>query len=185
MAHRIIILFTTALVMGYPGRGLAQLQLQSHVIGCGGGIEASATPGAVALSCTIGQAVNSSRFSSGSALLFEGFWVPWQYEVVSIGSLGESSGRLRAYPNPFSVRVDLSIPAVLHGDVSIMIYSMAGERVRQIRTSANDGIETTVVIEAQDDAGATLPAGLYVIEVRGSVGDGLPVRMHQIVHLIH
>lgn len=185
MAHRIIILFTTAVVMGFPGRGLAQLQLQSHVIGCGGGVEVSAAPGDVALSGTIGQVVNSSRFSSGSILLFEGFWVPWQFEVVSIGSLGETSGRLRVYPNPFSDRVELRIPGVLHGEVTVVMFSIAGERVREVRTLATDGVESTIAIDALDDNGATLPAGLYVIEVRGSVGDGLPVRMHQIVHLIH
>lgn len=185
MAHRIIILFTTAVVMGYPGRGLAQLQLQSHVIGCGGGVEASATPGDVALSGTIGQVVSSSRFSSGTVLLFEGFWVPWQFEVVSVGSLGESPDRLHAYPNPFSVRVELRIPRVVRGEISVDMYTMAGERVRQLRLRADDAAETVVTVDALDDNGATLPAGVYVIEVRGAVSDGLPVRMHQIVHLIH
>lgn len=185
MAHRIIILFTTAVVLGIPGRGLAQLQLQSHVIGCGGVVEASATPGDVALSGTIGQVVNSSRYSSGSVLLFEGFWVPWQFEVVSVGSLGEASERPLAYPNPFSVRVEIRIPHVLRGEITVVMSTMAGEQVRRVNTTAVEGAETVVSIDARDDNGAMLPAGLYVIEVHGSVSDGLPVRMHQIVHLIH
>jgi hypothetical protein len=172
-------------VLGYPGRGLAQLQLQSHVIGCGGVIEASATPGDVVLSGTIGQVVNSSRFSSGSVLLFEGFWVPRQFEVVSVGSLGEPSERLHVFPNPFSVRVDIRIPRVLRGEIEVVMVTMAGERVRQIQSTATEGTETVVSIEAMDDRGAALPAGVYVIEVHGYVTDGLPVRLHQIVHLIH
>lgn len=185
MAHRIIILFTTAVVLAFPSRGLAQLQLQSHVIGCGGGIEVCATPGDVALSGTLGQIVNSSRFSSGSVLLFEGFWVPWQFEIDSVGSLGESVDHLRIYPNPFSVRLAVHVPSALRGEISIVMYTMAGQRVREVRTHATDHAETIVTIDAQDDNAVSLPAGVYVIEVRGEVSDGLPVRMHQIVHLVH
>ena len=185
MAPLLVIMFTTALVVAFPSRGLAQLQLQSHVIGCGGVIEASATPGDVVLSGTLGQVVNSSRFSSGSVLLFEGFWVPRQFEVVSVGSLGEPSERLYVYPNPFTVRVDIRIPRVLRGEIEVVMVTMAGERVRQIKSTATEGSETVVSVDALDDRGATLPAGLYVIEVHGYVTDGLPVRLHQIVHLIH
>lgn len=185
MAHRIIMLFTTAVVLGYPGRGLAQLQLQSHVIGCGGGIEASVTPGDVALSGTLGQIVSSSRFSPGPLFLFEGFWVPWRFELVSVGSLGETSERLTAYPNPFTLRLQLRIPKVLRGQLAVSMYTMAGERVRHVDASSSDATETVLAIDALDANGATLPAGLYVIEVRGAVSSGIPASMHTMVHLIH
>lgn len=185
MATHIIIIVITLMVMTFPSRGRAQLQLQSHVVGCGGSVEASTTPGDVALSGTIGQVLSSSRFFLNTGYLFEGFWVPWQFEVTTIRELGESEDRLRAYPNPFSVRATLFIPATITGAVDISMFTMTGERVREFGTEASVAGETSVVIDALDGTGATLPAGLYVIEVRGSVRGGMPVRMHQFVHLVH
>ena len=184
MAPHFIIIVITVLVMAFPSRGRAQLQLQSHVIGCGGSVESSFTPGDVALSATIGQVLNSSRFVLNSVYLFEGFWVPWQFEVVSVGELGESADRLQAFPNPFSARVTLRIPHTMNGDIDIVMFSITGERVRQMSVSASTTGDTSVVIDAKDDNGASLPTGLYVIEVRGSLLSGLRASMHQIVHLI-
>lgn len=184
MATHLIIFFITVVVMAFPSRGRAQLQLQSHVIGCGGSIESSFTPGDVALSGTIGQVLNSSRFVSNSLNLFEGFWVPWQFEVVSIRELGESADRLHAFPNPFSARVTLRIPRTIIGDVQIMMFTITGERVKQLSVTASVTNETSVVIEAKDDNGASLPTGLYVIEVRGTLLSGMRASMHQIVHLV-
>ncbi|MFM8771060.1 MAG: hypothetical protein ACKOE4_03410 [Candidatus Kapaibacterium sp.] len=184
MATHFIIYVITALVMALPSRGRAQLQLQSHVIGCGGSIESSFTPGDVALSGTIGQVLNSSRFVLNSVYLFEGFWVPWQFEVVSVGELRESAGRLNAFPNPFSARVTVRIPHTMSGDLQVVMFSITGERMRQMSVTASATTETTVVIDAKDDNGMSLPTGLYVIEVRGSLLSGQRASMHQIVHLI-
>lgn len=184
MATHFIIFFITVLVMAFPSRGRAQLQLQSHVIGCGGSVETSFTPGDVALSGTIGQVLNSSRFVSNSGYLFEGFWVPWQFEVVSVRELGESADNLNAFPNPFSALVTLRIPHTMSGELQIVMFTITGERVKQQSVTASGTNETSVVIDAKDDNGASLPTGLYVIEVRGTLLSGMRASMHQIVQLI-
>ena len=185
MATRIIIVCTVGIVVFAAHTAFAQAVLLSHVIGSGGGVEASSAPADISLSATIGQVVNSTPAASASLQLFEGFWVPWQYEVVSVEPREEAAGRLRVFPNPFSDRATLTIPGIVVGEYSVVLYNMAGELVHRMQSSKVSGSEVTLSIEAHDDQGAMLSAGLYIVEVQGALISGIRVRMHHIIHVIH
>lgn len=185
MATRIFIVCTAGILVLAAHTALAQAVLLSHVIGSGGAVEASSAPSDISLSATVGQVVNSTPAASSSLQLYEGFWVPWQYEVVSVEPREDVAERLRVFPNPFSDRATVTVPGMVSGEYAVALYNMSGELVRRLQSSKVPGSEATLSIEAFDDQGAMLPAGLYIVEVQGVLISGIRVRMHQIIHVIH
>lgn len=166
------------------GSAKAQPTLRSHVLGSGGAVFSGSPTDSVRLSGTLGQPVVSTPELSASQSLWEGFWVPWRFELTSIDIGTAEHDRLEVYPNPFSSRTTIRLPNRYIGAVNISLYNLAGERVRTLTVNAAGADQTEVPIDAFDDLGDGLPTGVYVVEVSGFISGGTELRLHGMIQLV-
>ena len=75
--------------------------------------------------------------------------------------------RLHApYPNPFSHTVRLGFTAGRPGSFRLTVYTIAGERVREIGIGQAGTIASpSLVWDGRDDAGRVVPDGLYLVRL--------------------
>jgi hypothetical protein len=89
--------------------------------------------------------------------------------VPSVTSIGDTpaypSIKLSIGPNPFSaiatIEFTLSSPAA----VRMSVYSITGERVRQVDTSNYHSGTGRILWDGKDDSGRALPSGTYLVRV--------------------
>jgi len=67
-----------------------------------------------------------------------------------------------AYPNPFARSTRLELALAHDGPATVTIYDAGGRRVRQLLSGPLAAGTHSLVWEGRDDAGATVPAGLYL-----------------------
>ncbi|KAA3660185.1 MAG: T9SS C-terminal target domain-containing protein [Calditrichaeota bacterium] len=70
-----------------------------------------------------------------------------------------------AYPNPFQKRVRLLIETATSEPVSITVYNMRGQRIRDLEGSENSN-RLEVVWHGDDARGNRMPAGLYFVVIQ-------------------
>lgn len=162
----------------------AQPVLSSRVIASGGAVNVAAPSDSMFLSGTLGQTIISTPALTATSSLFEGFWVPWRFEMTDLEINDEVYDRLEVYPNPFSIRTTIRIPERFIGEVDVQLFNLAGERVRSMRVTATGTEHTDVLIHAFDDTGDGLPTGVYILDVSGKTRSGVRLSAHGIIHLI-
>ncbi|MBU3699207.1 MAG: T9SS type A sorting domain-containing protein [Candidatus Kapabacteria bacterium] len=162
----------------------AQPIMRSHVLGSGGAVFAGNVTDTIRLSGTVGQTLATTPEPSASQSLWEGFWVPWRFEMTSIEVSAAEGDRLEVFPNPFTSRTTIRLPRRFLGEVSIVLFNLAGERVRTLTVEAGGTDRTEVPIDAYDDLGDGLPTGVYILEVSGSMSVGTALRLHGMIHLV-
>ena len=84
---------------------------------------------------------------------------------------------LRAAPNPFNPRVVLGWSQPAAGPVELVIFDARGRRVRTLLADRRAAGEGTAAWDGRDDAGAALPAGLYLARLRTQGGDAAVVKV--------
>jgi len=75
--------------------------------------------------------------------------VPDKYDVI-------------AYPNPFNTSTVISYQLVDEGFVSLNIYDMIGRKAIELLSEPNQAGMYTIRWNGQDDAGNSLPSGIYL-----------------------
>ncbi|MFO7654617.1 MAG: FlgD immunoglobulin-like domain containing protein [Candidatus Krumholzibacteriia bacterium] len=83
-------------------------------------------------------------------------------------------GRLQAHPNPFNPRVTIAWDLPRSQAAEIAVLAPDGRRVAVLATGRLPGGPGQVTWDGRTDAGASLPAGLYLVQLRTE--DGLHVR---------
>jgi hypothetical protein len=73
---------------------------------------------------------------------------------------------LGAAPNPFSAATGLRFRLAEPGPVRVRVHDAAGRRVRTLDVAARPAGEQTVAWDGRDDAGRTVAAGVYWVEIR-------------------
>lgn len=73
---------------------------------------------------------------------------------------------LKAWPNPFNPSVTVAWTAATPGDVAVDVFDVAGRRVRRLAAGARAAGTHTAVWDGRDDAGRTMPSGMYFVTVR-------------------
>ena len=77
--------------------------------------------------------------------------------------------RLGGHPNPFNPRTTISFSLPADGAVELDIFDARGRLVRRlIDGAARVAGEHRVAWDGRDDAGRTLPAGVYLVRLRGA-----------------
>jgi hypothetical protein len=88
-------------------------------------------------------------------------------EGVSPGPGGEALPRVTAFhgvrPNPFAGQTTVAFDLARPARVSVEVYSPAGARVRRIAGAAFEAGRHRVAWDGRDDAGRSVPAGVYFI----------------------
>jgi hypothetical protein len=80
----------------------------------------------------------------------------------------EAAGRGRQYPNPFNLTTTISFTPSA-SDVRLAVYDARCREVRRLLAVYRSAGENAVVWDGRDEAGRTLPSGVYVYRV--SAGD--------------
>jgi hypothetical protein len=83
---------------------------------------------------------------------------------------------MRAWPNPFTSRTNISFMAPRAGSGDLQILNVAGRVVRRLAIPAGGSSEQTVVWDGMDRNGKPVAPGLYFCRV-GSASDGRVVRL--------
>ena len=98
---------------------------------------------------------------------------------VGVGPVARPpAGRLslRASPNPFGAGTVLAFTLARASHVDIEVMDVSGRRVRRVLSGALDPGERRLTWDGHDDAGAQLPAGVYLGRIRAG-GDVAMVRL--------
>ena len=65
------------------------------------------------------------------------------------------------YPNPFNPQTTIEYSLQQSGDVSLRVFSVSGQRVQTLVQEHQPAGKHSIVFNAVDDSGETLPSGLY------------------------
>lgn len=76
------------------------------------------------------------------------------------------------YPNPFNPTTTIRFALPAAGEVSLSIYNLAGQLVRQLARGEFGKGEHSFMWEAQDDRGRPMPSGVYVYRLTARTGNG-------------
>jgi serine protease AprX len=83
---------------------------------------------------------------------------------------------LRAAPNPFHAATELGYALAADADVRLEVFDLAGRRVRTLEAGRARAGDHRAAWDGRDDAGAALPAGVYLARLqRGGVSQTLRV----------
>ena len=86
-------------------------------------------------------------------------------------SVGDIAGGMRlgsAHPNPASGVTTLELQVIRSGPVNLAIYDLAGRRVRRLIAGEIPAGSRSVVWDGHDEAGANVPAGLYLARMEAA-----------------
>ncbi len=76
--------------------------------------------------------------------------------------------RIRCTPNPFQDRTAISLTPVSQRPVAVKVFNLLGELVRDLSIEGKRPAENRIVWDRKDNAGRTVPAGVYMLEVQDS-----------------
>lgn len=71
-----------------------------------------------------------------------------------------------SYPNPFNPTTTIRFDVAEHGNVSIVIYNMMGQKVRELVSENRAPGSYTVTWDARDDFGQKVSSGVYISVMR-------------------
>lgn len=93
------------------------------------------------------------------------------YEYTSTGVPGTWDGArtLAAWPNPFRERTTLSFAMSAAGEFEAAVYDAQGRLVRELGRGYAPAGEMPLVWDGRDQSGRSVPAGVYLMRVRGAV----------------
>ena len=114
---------------------------------------------------------------NGTACSFALDDIYWDAGVVSGVDDGEVAGRrvrlLANVPNPFNARTDLRFELPAGGTFEVVVYDVAGRRVKTFSGVGIAGVNT-LSWDGRDDSGANMSSGVYYYRLRS--GDGAEVQ---------
>ena len=77
---------------------------------------------------------------------------------------------LRAAPNPFDRSTKIQLSLVTGGETRVMVYDVAGRRVREVHRGWLSPGRHTLPWDGLDDAGQPTSAGIYFVGVKTPAG---------------
>ncbi len=82
------------------------------------------------------------------------------------GRGGPEPAQLRATPNPFRARVELTFDQPQAGDVEVAVYDIAGRRVRDLHRGALPAGQARLEWDGRDGSGGRVSAGVYLVRAQ-------------------
>ena len=136
-------------------------------------VEASSTPTNAAYPCPLvalcdvgNECVPGTPLPKNSKLCAEGLqaYINGGSCTVDAGDL-EPTRRLSVYPNPAPGRTAVHFAAPRGGPARLVIYDLAGRRVRALLDAGVDPGARSIVWDGRDDAGRSVASGVYFVEL--------------------
>lgn len=85
-----------------------------------------------------------------------------EYETLDRPVLASRLALSPAIPNPFNPRTTLELSLARAGNVDVVIYDLAGRRVRTLLSGLQPAGTQTLVWSGQDDSGRSVSSGIYL-----------------------
>jgi hypothetical protein len=84
------------------------------------------------------------------------------------GTIADSPVLFQNYPNPFnpSTTISFNIPAGTHGDASLLVFNLLGEKVATLVSDVHEPGIHEVVWNAGGPNGASIASGVYIYQLR-------------------
>jgi len=154
-------LLTGCVLLLFGNDARAQLLLDAHVVGGGGG---SAGNGVLTVAATFGQPV-VGRIAQAANELSQGFWNPRhdkRQETISTATAveGNRESDMSVVPNPVTESCDVTFSIVSDGRVTASLYDFVGRHVATLLDERREAGTIRVAVDA-----AMLPSGNYAIVV--------------------
>ncbi len=70
------------------------------------------------------------------------------------------------YPNPFNAQTTIQYVLPMQGKTSLNIYSVNGQRIRELVSGFRDKGFHTAVWDGTDDRGSVVPSGMYITQIK-------------------
>ncbi len=144
------------------------------VIAAGGTIESSSS--GYRISASVGQ-IGVGLLEGSTHRVYSGFWNPGLFPAVGVQDqygfgLPATYQLSQNYPNPFSSQttVPFALPKPSH--VSVEIYNLRGQMMRQIVHEAKESGYHVVNWDGRDDSGRRAGNGVYVCRMIARPSDG-------------
>ena len=91
--------------------------------------------------------------------------------VAAAGPAPVASGApvIHVAPNPLTTRAEIAFEVGREGTVEVAVYDIAGRRVRRLGGGTAGAGPARLTWDGRDDAGRSLPAGVYFVRVRSGM----------------
>jgi len=147
-----------------------QYRISSSAMVSGGG---GAAGGLLSLLASVGLPA-AGQVAGGAYALNAGFWAPQSSGPTGIDDPASAPLPLaihRADPNPTSgpSTIVYDLPAVQR--LALSIYNVNGRLVRSLESKPSPPGRHTMTWDGKDEAGLTVPAGLYFVRLGTDLGD--------------
>jgi hypothetical protein len=96
---------------------------------------------------------------------------------VAHGGVMAAAYQMSNYPNPFNPRTDLSFVIPAAGSYSLQVYDVSGRLQRVLEQGSFDAGLKVISWNGTDDAGNSLPSGVYFARLSGADGSSAVSRM--------
>jgi hypothetical protein len=144
---------------------IAAQSISPSVISTAGGLASSESG---SLSYTIGEMAMIETFSTKANVLTQGFQQPWDF-ITAIDDPASSIG-IAVYPNPASGFFYVHLQSTLYAEAQLTVTNVLGSQIFHELVDISTG---SVVHRINT---AHLPAGIYVLAVKGLNQQGKDVR---------
>ena len=82
-----------------------------------------------------------------------------------------------SYPNPFRTETRISYGMHKPGELSIVVYNALGREVAELENTVVQPGRHEVMWDGKDNAGAQVPAGLYIVRFRSDLGEAKAITL--------
>ena len=82
-----------------------------------------------------------------------------------------------SYPNPFRTETRISYGMHKPGEMSIVVYNALGRQVAELENKVVQSGRHEVMWNGKDNAGAQVPAGLYIVRFRSNLGEAKTITL--------
>jgi hypothetical protein len=112
--------------------------------------------------------------SGQGSLALEELVTPARLTLRQVSTTPQAYNLHNNYPNPFNPSTTISYDLRQDGPVSLLVYDITGQRIRELVASTQPAGSYTTAWDGLDQTGALVASGIYVVELRA--GDYRAVR---------
>jgi hypothetical protein len=117
--------------------------------------------------CTLGQPAPIGIGSAGGMSVHSGFWGRyWIPTPVDDTPVVYRTVLKQNYPNPFNPTTTIAFSLAGEGTVEIMIFNVAGQKVRTLIDERRPAGRHTVTWDGRNDGGRRVATGVYFYRMR-------------------
>ena len=165
---RYLLILSIIFPLMMSGLDAQDIKLKKWVVGSGGAVNVQTDDG-LTMSGVSGQlAIEKLEHADNTEWVYQGFWTPLGMRGTDVepGPEVPEGADLTNYPNPFSGSTDIKFTLPSSAYVTLTVYDVAGNKVKELFHGMKGSGEHTISWDAKDAAGVTVGSGSYLYELK-------------------